>query len=312
MNLPEMQIPEIRSWEQLVGRAREKTNGNKRLRAALVTPNEPDMLRACDKAAKKGLIDPIVIGDLSAYEKVCAETGVRLAVSKEIDVSTPTKAVKAAAEMAARGEIDIIIKGRIMTGDMLRELFHDSLFLVKGKMVSHVAVLRPERYKKLLMITDCAVVTEQDIQTKLSLIGNIIRVSKYIGISNPRIAILAAVEVVYPTMPVTTDAAIISKMAERGQIKDAYVDGPLSFDVAVDMFAAHSKGVKTSQVAGQADAMLAPNIETANGIYKAMALYGHCEMGGVIVGGKVPIALGSRSDTEQGKFNSIVLGVLAG
>jgi phosphotransacetylase len=309
MNLPEMQMPEIHSWDQLIARAKEKAIARKP-RAAFITPTEPGMIRACARAVGDGLVDPILIGDMSTYQKVCDEIGVSVGASETIDICAPSRAVATAAEMAGRGEIEMIIKGRIMTSDMLRELFSESPFMVKGKTVSHVAVLKPELYRKLLLVTDGAVVIEPDLPAKLNLIQNLIRVSKSLGIPQPRIAILAAVEVVYMTMPVTTEAAIISKMADRGQIKDAFIDGPLSFDVAVDMFAAHSKGVTTSQVAGQADAMLAPNIETANGLYKGMALYGHCEQGGVIIGGKVPIALGSRSDTEQGKFNSIVLGVL--
>ena len=125
-------------------------------------------------------------------------------------------------------------------------------------------------------------------------------------------AILAAVEVIYPQMTATMDAAIISKMSDRGQIKGAYIDGPLSFDCAVDMFAAESKGLKESKVAGQADIMLSPNIETANAVYRAMAFYGGAQIGGILVGGCVPVALGTRSDSLETKFNSIVLGVMAG
>ncbi len=313
MSLPEMTLPEIRSFEQIVALARERVNATKKRRAALISPCDPDMLKACEKAMRKGFLDPMIVGDLANFESVNNETQANLKPSQLIDAATPAKAVILAAQMAAKGEIDLIVKGRSQTAEMLAALLsHDAQFVAKGKVMSHVAVMKPERYKKLLMLTDGGVVIAPDLQTKMNLIQNLIKVSKSIGIPNPRIAVLAAVEVVYPTMPVTTEAAILSKMAERGQIKEAYIDGPLSLDVAVDMFAAHSKGVKSSQVAGQADAFLAPNIETANGIYKAMTLYGNCEMAGVIVGGRVPVTIGSRSDNEQSKFNSIALGVLAG
>lgn len=311
MSLPEMYLPEIRSFEQIVTRAREKVAKTRKVRAAILAPTDPVMLEACDRAAAKGLIEPIVVGDGSAWHTLHAELKLTFTPTAVLDIPDPTKALLTAAEMAGRAEVDLFIKGRIVTADMLSILFRkDVQFATKGKTVSHVALLKPERYKKLLLLTDSGVVVQPDLQAKLALLGNMAAVAKGIGIPSPRVAVLAAVEVVYPQMNVTMEAAVISKMAERGQIKDVIVDGPLSFDCAVDMFAAHSKGVKMSPVAGQADALLAPNIETANGIYKGMALYGSCEMGGLIVGGRIPIALGSRSDSVASKFNSIVLGVL--
>lgn len=311
MNLPEMYLPEIRSFEQIIARARDKVARTRKVRAALIAPTDPAMLEACDRAAAKGLIEPVVVGDAAAWQATYTELNLTFKPTAVLDIPDPVKALLTASEMVVRAEIDLLIKGRIVTADMLSILFRkDTQFATKGKTISHVAVLKPERYKKLLMLTDSGVVVQPDLQTKLALIGNLASVAKGIGIPNPRVAVLAAVEVVYPQMAVTMEAAVISKMAERGQIKDVIVDGPLSFDCAVDMFAAHSKGVKLSPVAGQADALLAPNIETANGIYKGMALYGSCEMGGLIVGGRIPIALGSRSDSVASKFNSIVLGVL--
>lgn len=134
---------------------------------------------------------------------------------------------------------------------------------------------------------------------------------KYIGIDNPRIAIITAVEAIYLQMPATTDAAILAKMAERSQIKGARVDGPLSFDVAIYMLAASSKGIQNSPVAGQADAMVASTIKVAQSIYNAMSLYGKCDIGGVIVGGRVPVAINSWADSQSARFNSIVLAFLS-
>ena len=309
--LPEMTIPEVHSFEQIWDRAKAKTAGRK-LRAAFIAPTDPDMVRAVARATAEGLIDPIPIGERCAFDAVCESENIKFDSKTFIQTHDIVASVTAAGNMAAALEIDLIIKGRLLTTDLLKILFQsESRFLTPGKTVSHVAVLKPERYKKLLLLTDGAVVVAPDLKRKLELIGNLVKVAQAIGLPNPRVAVLAAVEVVYPQMPVTMEAAVISKMAERGQIKGAIVDGPLSFDVAVDMFAAHSKGVKNSQVAGQADALVAPNIETANGIYKAMALYGNCRMGGTVVGGAVPLAIGSRSDTFEGKYNCIALAVLA-
>lgn len=308
--LPEVTVPEVHTYEQIFARARERALTS-RIRAALVTPSEPDILRAFAKMATEKLIEPVLVGDEKLFEEVCREDNIDFPSGEFIGALDPVEAVTKTSELMNSGRINLIVKGRMMTGDLFKCLFlPENGFVQKDKTISHVAVLRPERYKKLLMVTDGAVNVAPDLKTKLALIDNLTKVSNSIGIQNPRIALLAAVEVIYPQMQVTMEAAVIAKMWERGQIKGAIVDGPLSFDVSVDMFAAHSKGVKNSPVAGQADGMVAPNLETANGIYKAMALYGRCQMGGVVVGGKLPVAIGSRSDSWEGKLNSMLLGIL--
>ncbi len=304
-------IPEIHSFEQIYDTARKLTAGNKP-RAALVVPSDVTMLKAFSQAIEAGFIDPTLIGDEELARKKAAEHKINLDKIKFIDIREPDISVATAARMASLDEIDLIIKGRIPTVGFLQIIFEkDVSFRRQGKIISHVAVIKPDLYDKLLFLTDAGVNEEPDLKCKLALIDNLVNFARSIGVTMPRVAILAAVEVVYPQMPVTMDAAIISKMAERKQIRGAYVDGPLSFDVAVDMFAAHSKGVKTSPVAGQADALLAPNIETANGIYEAMSLYGNARLGGILYGGVVPVALASRSDSVSNRLNSIVLGVLA-
>ncbi|MFZ1683527.1 MAG: phosphate acyltransferase [Candidatus Zixiibacteriota bacterium] len=309
-NLPDMIIPPIHSYEQILDRAKERAT-QKKYRATIVFPTDPAMVHAVARAVSEGLFSLSAIGNKQACDAICSAEGVSIPFTDFISIDDPVAAVQRAGEMAADGETDFLIKGKLLTSDFLKILFqHDARFVSKDKTISHVAVLKPARYKKLLMVTDGAVVVLPDLKRKIDLVGNIVRVGKAIGIELPRVALLSAVEVVYPQMPVTVEAAVISKMAERGQIKGAYVDGPLSFDIAVDMFAAHSKGVKNSAVAGQADAMVAPNIETANGVYKAMALYGNCQMGGVLVGGATPVALGSRSDTVEGKYHSLALALL--
>jgi phosphate butyryltransferase len=309
---PEMSIPDVHTYDDIISRARDKAKAQAP-RAGLVDLHDLSMLRAFARAADEGLIKPVVFCKKDAFEKITAEQHLSIKNVQVEESDHDDMAIVNAAKLAFEGELDLIVKGRVLTADMLGVLFDlGSYFSERGRTVSHVAVLQPERYSKLLMLTDSAVVVEPDLKAKLALIDNMIAAGKMFGIEMPRIAVLAAVEVVYPQMNVTMEAAVLAKMSERGQIKGGYVDGPLSFDVAVDMEAALSKGVTKSEVAGQADAMLAPNIEVANGIYKAMALYGKCRTGGVIIGGTVPIALGSRSDSEDGKFNSICLGVLAG
>ena len=310
--LPEVYIPEVNRFEHIISRAKNKIAGSKKCRTALLAPLEVDMLRAFDKAVEAALVEPVVLGEEATFKKACAEAGLPPEKFRIINIESIDETVVRAARMARDGEIDLIVNSRLPVADMLGILFKtESEFITRKKIVSHVAVFEPQRYKKLLLLTDSAVVVQADLKTKLGLIDNLVEMAGNIGIENPRVAVLAAVEVIYPQMPVTMEAAVLAKMAERRQIKGAFVDGPLSFDIAVDMAAAYSKGVKNSPVAGQADALLAPNIEVANGIYKAMTLYGHCPLGGVIIGGRIPIALSSCSDAAENKFNSIVLGILS-
>jgi phosphate butyryltransferase len=205
----------------------------------------------------------------------------------------------------------MIVPGRMTPEDTVSILRADNLgFVAPGRVMSHVGVLKSTRYPKLLLVTDGLVHEQPDLKTKIDLLGNLARVAKTIGVADPRTAIVAAVEVIYPQMPVTTDAAVLAKMSDRGQIKGVRVDGPLSFDVAVDTFAAESKGITKSEVAGQADAILASTKLVAQGVYQAMSLYAECASGGVLVGGRVPVAVNFVSEPVASRFNSILLAVL--
>ncbi|HUV31477.1 MAG TPA: phosphate acyltransferase [Acidobacteriota bacterium] len=309
--LPEMEIPEVHTFEAVLERAGRKAAGL-RPKAALIVPCEIDDLKAFVRAWHDRLIEPVFIGDKDRLIKTAAEHHIGLGEPRFEDVKQPDEAVTAAARMAKAGETDLIAMGQVPVARMLALLFaSDQGFRLPARTVSHVAVLKPEKYRKLLLLTDSAVVVQPDLKKKVDLIKNLVFVSERIGIAGPRVAVVGAVEVIYPQMPATVEAAVLAKMGERGQIKGARVDGPLSFDVAVDMAAAYAKGIKDSPVAGQADALVAPNIEVANGVYNAMTLYGRCQIGGVIVGGRVPLAVNARADSEAARYNSIVLSVLA-
>ncbi len=305
-------IPEVSTFKQILDRAGKMIAQNGKPRAALMVPSDDITLRAFATAADKGLIEPFIIGDEALARKKAAALKLDFGSANFLDVNQPDLAVQAALKMAVSDEVDMLVLGRYPTVDLLAMLLDKSGgFVKKGRILSHVAVIKPSRYKKLLFLTDAAVNMEPDLKIKLALVNNAVEFANTVGVDMPRVAVVAAVEVIYPQMPVTMDAAVISKMADRKQIKGAYVDGPLSFDIAVDLFAAHSKGITDSKVAGQADIILAPNIETANGIYRAMSLYGKSELGGIICGGKVPVIVNSHSDSVETRFNSIMLGSLA-
>lgn len=303
-------IPEINTMEKLLNRVGSKLDG-RQLRAAVVFPYYSAVLEACRMAVKSGYIVPIFIGETGKIQKSEPYSDSIFGQVEVIEARSAEDALDAALRLAISGNVDVIVRGTVSAPEFIRRLIEErSGFVPKNCTVSHVAVIKPEAYGKLLAVTDAAVNAEPDLKQKISLIDNLIAVSRKIGIESPRVAVLAAVEVVYPQMPVTLDAAVLSKMGERGQIKGAFIDGPLSFDCAIDPLAAESKGIKNSRVAGFADAMLAPNMETAHGIYKAMALYGRAKLGGVIYGGIIPVAMPATSDTAEAIYHSIGLACL--
>jgi phosphotransacetylase len=305
-----MVIPEVRTFADILQRAKAKA-AQKRAKAVLLLPSSAESIRAFMDASAAGLIEPRVIGSAANIRKLAEDHSLDIDRMSLIDIGQLEEAVTTAAGLARDGEIDLIVRGHIPVAELLTILLKkENAFRLYGRKVSHVAVLKPEKYPKLLMLTDGGVMPQPDLKSKIHLIQNLVFMSEALGIDNPRIAIVTAVEAIYLQMTATLDAAILSKMAERGQIKGARVDGPLSFDVAIDAFAASSKGIKDSSVAGQADAMVTSTIEVAQGIYNAMSLYGKCDIGGVIVGGRVPVAVNSWADSQAARFNSILLAFL--
>lgn len=305
-----MEIPAVHSFEAIRELARQRTS-TKRVRAALVAPHESETLPAFVQAGAQGFVDPTIIGDEKLFRQSTGGFGIDSSRIKVIDINQPDMALITAARMAQAGEIDIIVQGRIEPDRVVSLLLgDDAAFVPSGSVMSHIGVLKTSRYPKLLLVTDGLVHEQPDLATKISLLGNLARAAKAVRMPDPRTAVVTAVEAIYPQMPATTDGAILAKMFDRGQIKGVRIDGPLSFDIAVDFFAAESKGIRNSIVAGQADAILASTRYVAQGVYQAMSLYCDCECGGVLVGGRVPVAVNFVSDSQDSRFNSILLACL--
>lgn len=286
----------------------KRLEGKEPLRTALVVPSSTEAIKAIAQAASEGLITPVIVGDAALCRQTADECGADLASAEFLDLNQPDMAMMTAFQMAAKGEVQVIVKGRGSTVDFLQHLLSEEARFVKPKsLVTHVAGVKPKRYDRMLFISDAAVVPQPDLKTKIPMLSNLIGVCQACGLERPRVAVLGAVEVVYPQMQATVDAAVLDKMATRGQIKGAYVDGPLSFDCAIDRAAAEAKGITDSQVAGQADAMLTSNIETANGILKGMKLYGEAAVGGVLVGGAVPVVINTRYDEQATRYHSLLM-----
>lgn len=300
----------IKSFGQLLTQAKILAGNSGSVRAALIGADDPIHLRSIIRAAGEGIIDPIIIGPKVAIDDMANKAGMDIGRLNLIACDSRVSSVAEAIKLISENRVDMLVRGRISTGLMLARLFERPTGLRwDSRLISHVAVFEHELYPKLLMMSDGGVTVAPDINKKLSIIQNAVEVAGLLGVEMPKVALLAAVEVIYTAMPVTMEAAIISKMADKEQIKNCRIDGPLSMDVAVVPEIARQKGV-VSEVAGDADILIAPNIETGNGIYKAMSMFARAKTAGIIVGGKIPITLSSRCDSEENVFHSLVLGAL--
>lgn len=299
------------SFRQIEKKVKELVKANGRFKAALPVPSNIESLKAFLKAYNNKIIEPVLIGDEQLLKNKAEENYLSIDGIDILNLNQPDMAIQTASKMAVAGEIDLIVKGKGDFNEFVELLFKDeSEFICKNKIVSHIGVFKVKLYEKLLILTDSFINVEPDLIRKLALINNAVNLALQLNIECPKVALLAAVEVIYPQMPVTVDAAVIAKMSDRKQIPNAIVDGPLSFDIAVDPIAAEAKGVTNSEVAGNTDILIASNIETANGIYKAMSLFAKAEIGGIIYGGKVPVAINPSIDSEENRYNSILLACL--
>jgi phosphate butyryltransferase len=212
--------------------------------------------------------------------------------------------------LVARGEGDILVKGLLQTADLLRHVLDRENGLNWGRIISHVGVFHFPGADRFLLVTDAALSIAPNLHQKAEIVQNAVDLAHKLGIPCPIAAILCAIEVVNPAMPATVDAACLAKMADRGEISGCRVEGPLALDNAVSVEAARHKGI-TSDLAGRADILMAPDIEAANILYKALIFYAKAEEAGIVMGAKAPIVLVSRSDSVANKLNSLALGALA-
>jgi len=284
-----------------------KQMGRKRL--AVAAAEGGAILQAVAEAHQEGVIEPILIGNRAKIEKVASQEGVDISPFELVEVENPQHSCLKAVELVREGRADMLMKGKVGTSALLKAILDKDYGLRKGKLLSHVVVMEAKAYPKLLIITDGGMNISPDLPTKVELIKNASWVAHRLGIDTPKVALLAAVETVNPDMQETVDAAILAKMAQRGQLGNVLADGPVAFDLAVSFQAAQMKGVK-SPIAGKTDIFLVPDIATGNISVKALVYLGNVEVGGIVVGARVPIVLLSRVDTAKIKLNSIALGAL--
>lgn len=273
-----------------------------------VAQDEP-VLEAVKAAKDRGIANAILVGDKSKIEEVASKIDMDLTDFEIIHEEDVKKATLKAIQLVSSGEADMVMKGLIDTATFLRSVLNKEVGLRTGKLMSHVSVFEIKGINRLILLTDAAFNTYPDLKQKVQIINNSVMVANACGIENPKVAPICAVEIVNTDMPATVDAALLSKMSDRGQIKGCIVDGPLALDNAISEEAAHHKGV-TGKVAGKADILLLPNIDVANVMYKSLTYTAETRNGGILVGTSAPVILTSRADSFETKVNSIALAAL--
>ncbi len=293
----------IHKLSELVERAK-----NKPIQKIAVAAAEDDaVLKSLKSGVKEGIIAPLLVGDKAKIQEIAQVIDFDLSNIQIVhNDKGVTESARIAVSLVKNGEADILMKGFVSTGALLKAVLDKENGLRKGKVLSHVAFFESPHYHKLLGVTDVAMNIDPDFDTKVHILNNAVEACHKIGINTPKVAVVAAVEVVNPKMEATIHAAMLKTMSDRKQLRGCIVDGPLALDNAVSKEAAQHKGIE-SLVAGDCDMIVVPNLEAGNMFYKALNFLGGASVAAVIMGASVPIVLTSRADSESSKMLSIAL-----
>jgi phosphate butyryltransferase len=305
LSLPQLALKKRGKFERLLAACR----GIPAMPTAVIAPTDDNSLGGAWQAAKEELIVPLLIGPDARIRAEAEKIGWDLHGATIIDIADIHAAPARAVAMVHEGTASAVMKGNIHSDEVLRHVTKADGGLRAGRRISHVFVLDVPGREGLMLITDAAINITPDLATKTDIVQNAIDLSHAIGMPQPRVGILSAVETINTAIPSTLDAAILSKMAERGQIRGGLVDGPLAMDNAVDLEAAQTKGIHSS-VAGRADVLVAPNLESGNMLAKQLVFLSNADTGGLVVGAKAPVMLTSRADDEHARLMSAALAAL--
>lgn len=295
----------IKNFDEVLKIAKER--GPKIVSVACA--QDTDVMKAIQNAKENGIIEAILVGDLEKMQIIAKEENINLSEYEVIDIKDPAEASLKAVELVSSGKAHMVMKGLVDTGIILKAVLNKEIGLRTGKVLSHVAVFDVLNYPRLLLVTDAAMNIAPNLEQKKQIIENSLEVARGLDIEIPKVGVICAKEKVNPSMPATVDAGELVKMNENGELTGCIVGGPFALDNAVSEEAAKLKGID-HPVAGKADILMCPNIESGNILYKTLGFLANAKSAGVIVGAKAPIILTSRADTEEAKLNSIALGVL--
>lgn len=277
-------------------------------RVAVAGAHDPIVLDVITDAANRGFAEPLLFGDETKIGEIASKQRLDLSRCEVIDVKDPTSAARRAAESAHSEDADVLMKGNVTTATIMKAALDEEIGIKTDRLMSHVAVFEVEGYNRVMLMSDGGIVIEPDLAQKVEIVKNAIAVAHALGLSRPKVALISAIEIVNTKMKSAVDAAVIAKMADRGQITGAVVDGPFGFDNAISPEAAARKRVK-SPVAGKADILIVGHADVGNVLYKCLSYFlgKRCKMAGVIVGAKTPIVVVSRADTYEARLNSIAV-----
>ncbi|MEA1964351.1 MAG: bifunctional enoyl-CoA hydratase/phosphate acetyltransferase [Candidatus Aerophobetes bacterium] len=292
----------INSFNELMQVAKEISHK----RAAVVMAEDPSVLSAVERARNEGIIEAVLFGKEEKIREIAEEAGISLQAYKVVNVPSPQKAASEAVRFVREGRAEIIMKGYIKTADLLRAVLDKDMGLRTGRTLSAVSVFEIPDYDRLIMAAGGGIIINPTLEQKVDMINNCVEVAESLGWEEPLTAIIAGIEVVNPKMPVTIEAAILSKMCDRGQIKGTIVDGPFAIDNAVSAEAARHKQI-SSPVAGKADILVMPDIEAGNIFYKTLVFLAGAKVAPTLAGAAVPVVFTSRADTEDVRLYSIAL-----
>ena len=295
----------IKNFVELVEVAKKK--GPKRV--AVVAPHDQSTLLAASEAQKEGLAYPVLVGDSAAIAGIAEERGLDLAGMTVMDEPHPKLAARRAVELVRNGLADLVMNGLAQPRYLFEAALDRQKGLRTGRLLTDVGVFEIPGLERLLLVSDIGIVVSPTLEQRADITQNAIEVAHQLGIEEPKVAILSATEMVNPRVPLSLDAANLSKMAQRGQIKGGIVDGPMALDIAISPHSAHIKGIK-GEVAGQADILIVPDIEAGSLLAKTITCFARGKMASVVVGGQCPLAMPSRADPPEAKLASLALGVL--
>jgi phosphotransacetylase len=298
--------PGTGKYERLLERCRDLEP----VPTAVAYPCEESALSGAVEAAEKGLIVPILVGPARAIEKTAAAAKVDLGSIEIVDVPESHAAAKSAVELVRKGEAELLMKGSLHTDELMAAVVSRDGGLRTARRISHAFVMDVPTYHKVLIVTDGAINIAPTLEDKVDICQNAIDLAVSLGLERPKVAILAAVETVTSKMPATIDAACLCKMADRGPIKGGLLDGPLAFDNAISREAAETKGIR-SEVAGDPDILLAPDLEAGNILAKQLSFLANADSAGLVLGARVPIILTSRADSVRSRIASCGVAMLA-
>ncbi|HRO51965.1 MAG TPA: bifunctional enoyl-CoA hydratase/phosphate acetyltransferase [Alicycliphilus sp.] len=279
------------------------------VRMAVVHPCDALSLGGAMDARDAGIIIPVLVGPQARLQAVAAEAGISLAGCEIVDAPHSHAAAAAAACMAGKGEVQALMKGSLHSDEYLGAILAANVGLRTERRLTHCFIMETASYPRPFIITDAAINIAPTLDDKADIVRNAIDLAHVIGVAQPRVAILAAVETVNARMPATLDAAALCKMADRGQITGGLLDGPLAFDNAVSPEAARVKGIQ-SEVAGRADVLVVPDLESGNMLAKQLEYLGGADSAGIVMGARVPVVLTSRADSRQTRLASCAIALM--